>query len=111
LERGPSSFDIRHRAVFSYVMELPAGPGHRVLGWNNPVNRQVFGGWQISGITTFQTGAPFTVFNTAQEFSGFNQLIDRPDVLGAGRLQQDNRNPDAAFNTQYFSATPPAGRI
>jgi hypothetical protein len=111
LDRGPSSFDIRHRAVFSYVIDLPAGPGHRILGWNNGLNRQVFGGWQISGITTFETGTPFTVFNTAQDFSGFNQFNDRPNVLGAGPLQQDNRNPDAAFNTKYFSATPPAGRI
>jgi hypothetical protein len=51
-ERGPSSFDIRHRAVFTYVIDLPVGPGHRLLGWNNGVNRQVFGGWEISGITT-----------------------------------------------------------
>src|SRR5713101_1108218 len=51
-DRGPSSFDIRHRAVFTYVIDLPVGPGHRLLGWNNGVNRQVFGGWQISGITT-----------------------------------------------------------
>jgi len=110
LDRGPSSFDIRQRAVFNYVIDLPTGPGHRLLGWNNGLNRQVFGGWQISGITTLQTGTPFTVVNTAQDFSGFNQFNDRPDVIGTGRLQQDNRNPDAAFNTAYFSATPPAGR-
>ena len=27
-DRGPSSFDIRHRAVFTYVVDLPVGPGH-----------------------------------------------------------------------------------
>src|SRR6266478_4545501 len=62
-ERGPSSFDIRHRAVFVYVIDLPVGPGHRLLGWSNGVNRQVFGSWQISGITTIQGGTPFTIFN------------------------------------------------
>jgi hypothetical protein len=110
-ERGPSSFDIRHRAVISYVIELPVGPGHRLFGWNNAVNKQVFGGWQISGATTFQTGAPFTVFNNSQDFSGFNQFNDRPDVVGSGRLHQNNRNPDAAFDTTYFSKTPPTGRV
>lgn len=109
-DRGPSSFDIRHRAVFLYVVDLPVGPGHRLLGWNNGVNRQVFGGWQISGNTTIQSGTPFTVFNGSQDFSGFNQFNDRPDVVGTGALHQDNSNPDAAFDKTYFSKTPPTGR-
>ena len=109
-DRGPSSFDIRHRAVFSYVVDLPVGPGHRLLAWNNGVNRQVFGGWQISGSTTIQSGTPFTVFNGSQDFSGFNQFNDRPDVIGTGPLHQDNSNPDAAFDKTYFSKTPPTGR-
>jgi hypothetical protein len=109
-DRGPSSFDIRHRAVFSYVVDLPVGPGHRLLGWNNGVNRQMFGGWQISGSTTIQSGTPFTVFNSSADFSGFNQFNDRPDVIGTGPLHQDNSNPDAAFDKTYFSKTPPTGR-
>src|SRR5207302_7243428 len=76
-EHGPSSFDIRHRAVFVYVIDLPMGPGHRLLGWNNGVNRQVFGGWEISGITTVQSGTPRTVYHNSQHFSGFNQVNDR----------------------------------
>jgi len=121
-DRGPSSFDIRHRAVFTFVVDLPVGPGHRLLGWNNGVNRQVFGGWQISGITSIQSGTPFTVFNSSQDFSGFNQFNDRPDVVGTGPLPQDNRNPDAAFDPAYFGcvtapkldctkAVPPVGRV
>jgi len=111
LDRGPSNFDLRHRAVFTYVIDVPAGPGHRMLGWNNGISRQVFGGWQISGITTVQSGAPFTVYNNATDFSGFNQTSDRPDVAGTGPLTQDNRNVDAAFDTTFFSKTPPTGRV
>jgi hypothetical protein len=51
------------------------------------------------------------VFNSSQNFSGFNQRNDRPDVVGTGPLFQDNRNPDAAFDTTYFSAKPPTGRV
>jgi hypothetical protein len=109
-DRGPSSFDIRHRVVFVYVYDLPVGPGHQFLGWNNGINRQVFGGWQISGNTTIQSGTPFTVFNSSNDFSGFNQFNDRPDVVGTGPLKQNNSNPDAAFDKTYFSATPPTGR-
>ncbi len=90
-ERGPSAFDIRHRAVFTLVDDLPVGPGHRLLGWNNGVNRQVFGGWQVSSIVSIQSGTPFTVFNNSADFSGFNQFNDRPDVVGTGPLHHDNR--------------------
>lgn len=113
-DRGPSSFDIRHRAVFFYVYELPIGPGHQFLGWQNGVNRQVFGGWEISGTTTIQSGTPFTVFNSSNDFSGFNQFNDRPDVIGTGHLQQNNSNEDAAFDTTFFSnlkTSPHPGRL
>ena len=124
-DRGPSSFDLRHRAVITYVVELPVGPGHRLMGWNNGVNRQVFGGWEISGITTIKSGTPFTVFNNATDFSGFNQFNDRPDFVGGGPLHQDNSNPDVAFDITQFgcfidaatskpkcpaAALPPVGR-
>jgi hypothetical protein len=111
LEYGPSNFDIRHRAVITYVVDLPVGPGHRLFGWNNVANRELLGGWQISGITTFQSGAPFTVYNSSADFSGFNQFYDRPDVVVSGRLSQNNRSPDAAFDTAYFSKNPPTGRV
>jgi hypothetical protein len=60
LEYGPSNFDIRHRAVVFYTLDVPSGPGHRLFGSDNPLNRQLLGGWQISGITTVQSGPPFT---------------------------------------------------
>jgi len=72
----------------------------------------VFGGWQISGITTIQSGTPFTVFNNSADFSGFNQFNDRPDVVATGPLGQNNSNPDAAFDTSYFGcATPPCTKV
>ncbi len=111
LERGPSSFDTRHRLVVVYNLDLPAGPGHRLFGWKNPVSRQVFGGWQVGGITSAQSGQPFTVYDSATDFSGFNQFVDRPDVVGTGTLQQNNGNPDNAFDPTYFSKTPPTGRL
>jgi hypothetical protein len=111
LERGPSSFDTRQRLVVVYNVDVPMGPGHRIMGSNNYFSRQLFGGWQVSGITSAQTGQPFTVYNTSADFSGFNQLADRPDVLGTGKLQTNYNNPDAAFDTTFFSKTPPTGRV
>ena len=91
------------RAAHLRTFALPGGeaavkePRRTALGLLD----QVFGGWQISGVTTLQSGTPFTVVNSALDFSGFNQFKDRPDVIGTGRLPQDNRNPDAAFSRAF----------
>jgi len=121
-ERGPSSFDTRQRFVTVYNVEVPIGPGHRLMGSNNIVNREVFGGWTISGITSLQTGQPFTVANTSNDFSGFNQFADRPDLIGTGSLQTNFSDPDNAIDISRFGcsrsaagaltcANPPTGRV
>lgn len=97
-------------SITGFVKYLPFGPGRRLLGWNNGLNRQVFGGWQISGITTIQSGSPFTVFTSSvADFSGFNLFNDRPDVTRSGPLPTNYSDPDRAFDTTYFGITP-AGR-
>ena len=49
---GPSDFDARHVMVVNYLYELPffRSP-HNLMG-------KLLGGWQVSGITQFQTGNP-----------------------------------------------------
>jgi hypothetical protein len=56
--RGVSDFDRRQRFTFSYVYGIPA--------WGFGLNETAFGkkfftGWQLSGITTFQTGSPINI--------------------------------------------------
>ncbi len=111
LERGPSDFDTRSHASILYSMDVPVGPGHMLFGWNNPFNRQVFGGWTVSGLVTAQTGQPFTVYNNAQDFSGFNQFNDRPDLAGPGPLVTNYGNPDIAFDVSLFGCTRPGGKL
>ena len=54
--RGSSNFDQRHLFSLSYIYDLPffrqPGLAHKILG-----------GWQWSGITTIQSGTPFSVAN------------------------------------------------
>jgi len=81
-EHGRSLFDARHRFVISYQWDLPFFS--HAQGWQG----RVLGGWQVNGITTFQTGTPFTVYDSAgvsaqggaPEISGFPS--DRPDLIG-----------------------------
>src|SRR5438034_107580 len=85
-ERGPSAFDIRHRAVFTLVDDLPVGPGHRLLGWNNGVNRQVFGGWQVSSIVSIQSGTPSRCLTTPPTSVASTSSTTAPTSLEPGRF-------------------------
>src|SRR6266446_4677074 len=49
---GPSEFDARHILVFNYLYDLPFFKNHSSL------SGKLLGGWQISGVTQFQTGLP-----------------------------------------------------
>lgn len=54
--RASSNFDQRHTFNISYIYDLPFFKSPGVAHW-------VLGGWQWSGITTIQTGSPFSVTN------------------------------------------------
>ena len=54
-ETGPATFDHTHRMVASYVWSLPK------LSSSNLAMRTVAGGWQWTGIYSFQTGDPLTI--------------------------------------------------
>ncbi|MGI4829953.1 MAG: carboxypeptidase regulatory-like domain-containing protein [Janthinobacterium lividum] len=101
-EYGNSAFDERHRLVAYYSLPLPIGPDGAFLKSRNIVSREAFEGWVVSGITEVQSGLPFTAYLGATDYSGFNQFADKPNV-GAGRLVQNNKNPDGAFATSYFT--------
>ena len=60
---GPSDFDTRHVAVINFIYELP------FFKHSKGFNRTVLGGWQVSGVTQFQTGTPGTVA-TGDDFAG-----------------------------------------
>src|SRR6185437_6013444 len=55
LDRGLSDFDRTHRLTIVYLWAIP-GPRS---GWSS----YALGGWSIAGVTTFQSGTPFTLAN------------------------------------------------
>ena len=89
LDQGPSDYDRTHRLTILYVWDVP-GPDQGF--W-----KRALGGWSISGITSFQSGAPFTVANG---FDRNNDGIpnDRPDIS----------NPGAPLDSRAV-VTPPSG--
>ncbi len=60
---GPSEFDTRHMVMINYLYELP------FFRKQSSVVGKVLGGWQLSGITQFQSGTPCSAAQ-AKDFAG-----------------------------------------
>jgi outer membrane receptor protein involved in Fe transport len=78
LERAVSFFDRTHRGSITYVYTLPWYKDQRGF-----VGRTL-GGWELSGVTTWETGVPLTVTNGA-DADAIGGNLDRPDFNPAGQ--------------------------
>ncbi len=96
---GPSDANHTHRFVAALMYELPG------KGLANRFLREALGGWQISTITTFESGAPTTVLNGYT--SSFDYMGDVPDRTCNGNLSRGARTFTHYFNTDCFVNPPP----
>jgi len=80
-ERGVSDFDVRHRFILRYIYDIPK--------WE-AVGAVAGSGWQLAGITTLQSGQPFSVYT---DFFG---LPLRPSLTSSPGV--DNGNPNGAIS-------------
>ena len=65
-ERSLSSFDLPHRLVISYVVDLPFGRNRRFLSNAGGIKGGLVSGWSFNGVSTFQSGFPLA-FITANQ--------------------------------------------
>jgi hypothetical protein len=79
IDRAVGFFDRPHRLVFTYNYELPWMKSQRgALG-------HILGGWQLAGLTTYESGVPYSVLN-GQDADGLGGSgFDRPDFNPRGR--------------------------
>ena len=74
-DRGLASYDRRHVFVASYVYPLPfwrdGGAWHKIA----------FGGWQVSGVTSLQSGRPLNL-TVSGDVAGTTTGSQRPNVIG-----------------------------
>lgn len=114
LERGPSDFDRRHRAVGFFIWR---GPDFDRAGKHL---RGVMGGWQLSGIITMQSGPRASLYSSGDFYGGrgdFNRdgvLNDRLAYFGGGSAQSSIRRrgspADGYFDTSLFGVPGVDGR-
>lgn len=103
--RAASTFDVAQRFVLSGGYELPFGRGKRFASGASPGMERVVGGWQLTTITTLQTGLPFspTMASSNLNNAGAYQL---PNRVGVGDLPGDQRTIQRYFDTSAFVAPP-----
>lgn len=100
-ERGNSNFDRRHMLVLSYIYDLPL-----FRSASRPI-RTILGGWQLSGITSYQTGTPFTV-TLPGDNAGVGGTFYRPDLVRNPNLPSGERRRERFFDPTAF-VRPPVG--
>jgi hypothetical protein len=104
-DRAVSLYDIPQRLVVSYVVELPFGRGKALgSGWGRPADA-VLGGWQVNGITTFQSGRTFLISNSSNNSGAFS-ATQRPNVNGNPELPGGRPTQERLarwFDTSVFS--------
>ena len=108
LNRGPSVFDRKHNLVISHVVPLSLGKG----GWlfkQGPM-ASIFGGFQLSGIFTARTGAPFAITGVRTAGATGQGFTNRPNVNGAVKTLGGTGRGQLWFDTSAFSE-PAAGMI
>jgi hypothetical protein len=108
---GQSDFDVRHVMVINYIYELP------LVKNQNSVAGKLLGGWQISGITQFQTGLPFSVA-TGNDYAGVGQDGSMQGTGAGGQFWLMNGTPSivhhiaangAGDNLYWFNTTDASG--
>jgi hypothetical protein len=89
---GPANWDIPHRFVASYIYEVPF-----LKNSSHPVLKYVVAGWQISGVTTIQSGSPVNV-TFGRDIANIGRTgLQRPDLVGP--VPQLNCRPNSTGTT------------
>lgn len=94
LDRGASGFNAPHVFVLSYLWDLPRT---QRFGW---VGKQIINGWQVTGITRFDSGNPFTV-TAGVDTNLDGNANDRADLVGNPIISGDRSRDE--WLREYFN--------
>ncbi len=112
-ERALSNFDVPNKLVVNDTYEFPFGEQRHFLN-RGGVAARIIGNWQISGVTTVQSGSPVTAQVAGNQSNNNGSGVfasERPDATGLpAELPSSERNTKEFFNTGAF-ALPPSGQF
>jgi outer membrane receptor protein involved in Fe transport len=102
---GLSDFDHRHRFTFSPMYALPFGRGRQYASHVNPFVDGVIGGWDLTGIVTLQSGAPFSVSMSSNASANTGTFL-RPNRICNGKKPSGQQTLAAYYDTSCFVNPP-----
>lgn len=91
--------DVPQNFVASYIYQLPFGTGRRWLSNAPGAVDRVFGGWQVSGITSIRSGTPLA-FGVSSNLLNSN-FSNRPDITCTG-VGTPKTASTTGFGVQWF---------
>ena len=103
LNYGPVN-DITHRAVVSFIYQLPFGKGAHFANGAPAVVNAVISGWQINGITSFNSGPSVQLTSSVTNGRG-NRAGNYPNCIGNPHVSNPTRF--LWFNTMAFQSPLP----
>jgi hypothetical protein len=107
---GPSEYDARHMVVVNYLYVLP------FFRNQNTLTGKIIGGWQLSGSSQFQTGAPCGV-GAGNDYAGVGEVGSFGCgsqgqfwvINGAPKMLKQFSGYSGQSANRYFSTTNPDG--
>jgi hypothetical protein len=108
LDKSYADFDHRHRFVASWVYNLPLG--EQFLVPHNAALKKLVAGWEFTGISTFESGPPFSVgMGVDTSFRGGIGTV-YPNLTGPP-VYSDIRASNGIFLTPTNYTHPPWGQL
>jgi hypothetical protein len=105
LDYGDVMYDRRHRFLATYLYDLPFGHGKQWLNSAGFLN-QLVGGWQLGGVTIWQSGPFLTPYQQSVDPANTNILTTvgqaRTDQLQHAPLYAPHRNTMQWLNPDAF---------
>ncbi|MBZ5583749.1 MAG: TonB-dependent receptor [Acidobacteriia bacterium] len=103
-ENAPSGFNVPQRFVASILYALPFGRGQKFLNHGGVLN-QVVGGWQVSTITTLQSGGVVTTASWDSGGTNFITNATRLNCVAGVDPVLPNNNQNGWLNPAAFANT------
>ena len=105
-----SAPDVPHLFIGSFVYQLPFGRGHDFLSHVSYPVDLLLGGWQISGITTVQSGPPLAVSDGTSNNGGLNggwtnRANYNPSCGSHAPIVDKNNGLSTTIGMQWFDVT------
>jgi hypothetical protein len=100
-DRGRADFDQKFVSVVTWIYELPFGRDKRFMKTDNRVIQTLFGGWQLQGFNSNQSGEPFSVSSGSKTFQyGANSRV----ALTGANAPSDTLVP-GSLGPVFFTST------